>query len=154
MSVQIAKRWSVNAVSEGQTPLAFFCDGRPLTQTSPATIDNVSPVEYLLIAVASCFALSCRAVLAKRKLARITFEVVATGEKAVASGNRLTHVAVVAVFHNDISGAEAAAITEDAKPLCTVSNTLLAAPDVVYGSRVIKEQYSDMRELHLHHAPH
>jgi uncharacterized OsmC-like protein len=154
MSTQTVKRWSVNAVSEGQTPLTLFCDGRPLTQSAPATVDNVSPVQYLLIAVASCFALSCRAVITQRKLARISFEVVATGEKGPAPTSRLTNIAVVAIFRSGITESEAALIAEQAKPLCTVTNTLLTSPDIQYSSRAIKERPADGRELPAQHVTH
>jgi uncharacterized OsmC-like protein len=153
MRIHVAKRWSVNALSEGQAPLQYFCDGRPLTQAAPATIDNVSPVEFLLIAVAGCFALSCRAVLAKRKLPRISFEVVATGEKLTASPNRLDRIAVVAIFGNGISESEAAAISEEAKPMCTVANTISASQHVLYSARVLKEHAAVLqpRSQHIHH---
>lgn len=155
MSTRIVKRWSVNAVSEGQTPLTLFCDGRPLMQSAPATVDNVSPVHHLLMAVASCFALSCRAVIAEQKLARICFEVVATGEKHSATPNRLTNIAVVAIFRSGITESEAALIAERAKPMCTVTNTVLASPDILYSSRAIKEHHAVRpRELPPQHLTH
>jgi len=154
MRAHVAKRWSVNALSEGQAPLQYFCDGRPLTQLAPATVENVSPVQHLLIAVAGCFALSCRAALTRRRLPRISFEVVATGEKAIASGNRLAHIAVVAIFPCDISESEAASISEEAKPMCTVTNTLSASPDVLYSTRVLKQHYAAVFEPRLQHINH
>jgi len=52
MGAHVNKRWSVNAISSGQEPVKIFRDGWPLTQTALATIENVSSVEHLLIAVA------------------------------------------------------------------------------------------------------
>ncbi len=78
------KRWSVSAISEGHEPLQLLCGGRPLTQTAVGTMENVCPVEHLLLAVAGCFALSCRAVIAKRRLPRVRFEVRVSGDKAPA----------------------------------------------------------------------
>jgi uncharacterized OsmC-like protein len=108
--------------------LQIFVDGRPLTQSSPGVVDNVSPVEYLLISVATCFALSIRAVLLHRKLSATTFEVVTTGEKAPDAPSRLNHIALTAIFGNDIDESGAAAIANEAKSLCTVTNTVLGSP--------------------------
>ncbi len=155
MNTQNVKRWSVNAISEGRTPLTLFCDGRPLTQSTPATLDDVSPVQYLLISIASCFALSCRAVLSRRNLRQNCFEVVAVGEKAraPATESRLTHISVVAIFGGGITEAEAKLITEQAQPLCTVTNTILESPTIQYSSRAIKQQHRvGLRELPAQHA--
>jgi uncharacterized OsmC-like protein len=153
MTTHLPRRWSVNAVSEGSHPLRLFCDGRPLTQSAPSLIDDVSPVEYLLIAVASCFALSCRAVLNKHKAPKTTFEVVATGEKS-AGRNQLANIAVVAIFRDGIDEAQGTAIADEAEPLCTVSNTLLGSPRIDYGVRAIKDAhataYDDVTRLANH----
>ena len=135
ISHHIPKRWSVNALSAGQSPLSIYCDGRPLTLSSAGTLDNVSPVEYLLISVAACFALSIRAVLVPRKLSGLAFEVVATGEKALEPPSRLNHIALSVIFGNDIDETRAAAIANDAKSLCTVTNTILSAPVIVVSCR-------------------
>ena len=154
MRAHETKRWSVNAVSEGHAPVQYFCDGRPLTQTSAATVDNVSPVEHLLIAIAGCFALSCRAVIAKRKLSQVSFEIIASGEKAAAPPNRLAQISVGALFRGSISEPEAVAISEEAKPLCTVSNSFLASPDFIYSSRTIKEYGPPARDTHPPQVSH
>jgi uncharacterized OsmC-like protein len=135
MTAVHTKRWSVNAISHGQEPLQVFCDSRPLTQSKLATIDNVSPVEFLLVSVATCFALSVRAALAARKLTRLGFEVVVLGEKAPDPPSRLKHIAVVAIFRGNLTEADAAAIAADAKRLCTVTNSLQAAPTISIGGR-------------------
>ena len=145
MTSQRTKRWAVNIVSNGQLPLTLFCDGRPVTQTVTATLDDISPVEYLLIALASCFALSCRAVLADTKRPRISFEVVATSEKAPSADNRLTNISVVGIFRSGISESEAASITAQARPLCTVNNSVQAAPNIQYSSRCIRELPGDLK---------
>jgi uncharacterized OsmC-like protein len=139
MTSQRTKRWAVNVVSNGQQPLTLFCDGRPVTQTVSATLDDISPVEYLLIALASCFALSCRTVLADTKRPRVSFEIVATSEKAPSTENRLSNISVVGIFRSGISESEAASITAQARPLCTVNNSVLAAPNIQYSSRCIRE---------------
>jgi uncharacterized OsmC-like protein len=130
MGIDGTKRWSVKALSSGQEPLAIYCDERPLTQTALATLDNVSPVEYLLIAVASCFALSCRAVLATRKLPALAFEVAVTGAKAADAPSRLQRIGLTAIFHGGVNDAQAASIAAAAKLLCTVTNTIFAAPTI------------------------
>ncbi len=155
MSLQNVKRWSVNAISEGQAPLALFCDGRPLTQSAPATVDDVSPVQYLLISIASCFALSCRAVLGRRRLTRASFEVVAVAEKAASViDNRLSGISVVAIFGDGITEADAALIAEQAKPLCTVTNTVLDSPAIRYGTRAVKQYRTGIHDHPPQHAAH
>jgi uncharacterized OsmC-like protein len=152
MSAHSIKRWSVNVISDGQTPLKYFCDGRPLTQTWPATVENTSPVEFLLIAAAGCLALSARAVLTKRRLPRVLFEVVASGEKAPEPPSRLARLTLVTIFRGGISESDAAIITQEAKQLCTVSNTLLAGPEIVYQSRILHEIHAEPPESPARHA--
>lgn len=135
MNANTPKRWSVSVSSSANEPLKIFCDGRPLTQSAPATVDHVSPVEYLLISVAACFALSCRAALKSRKRALGSFEVVATGEKASDPPSRISRIDVVAAFRDGIDEAEAAAIAADAKLLCTVTNTIAGSPRITVSAR-------------------
>jgi uncharacterized OsmC-like protein len=125
ITVTIPKRWSVNALSAGQTALQIFVDGQPLTQSSPGVVDNVSPVEFLLISAATCFALSVRAVLLARKLPGTAFEVVVTGEKASDAPSRLNRIAIAVIFGDGLDESRANAIADDAKSLCTVTNTIL-----------------------------
>ena len=139
LNTQAVKKWTVNAVSDGQLPLALFCDGRPLPSNPPTIAESVSPVQYLLISVASCFALSCRAVLSRRKLTQVSFEVVTIGEKQLAATeNRLTQISVVAIFGGGLTETDAALIMEQAKPLCTVTNTIFDSPNIAYNLRVVK----------------
>jgi uncharacterized OsmC-like protein len=142
------KRWSVNAVSEGPTSLTLFCDDRPLGHALAAP-ENLSPIQYLLISIASCFALSCRAELGRRKLSsRIPFEVVVTGDKESGSGdNLLSRISIVAIFGSGITEPLAREITARAKPLCTVTNTLLDSPKIRFKSRALTQPRSVSREL-------
>jgi uncharacterized OsmC-like protein len=135
MSVSVAKSWSVSAVSTAKEPLQIYSGGRPLTQTAPATIDGVSPVEYLLISVAACFAMSCRAALAPRKLSAATFEVTVFGTKAQDPPSRLNRIEVSVAFGDGISGSVAIEIAAEAKLLCTVTNTILGAPQITIDAR-------------------
>jgi uncharacterized OsmC-like protein len=135
MSASIGKSWSVSAISSAKEPLDIYSGGRPLTQTVPATIDDVSPVEYLLVSVATCFALSCRAVLAPRRLSAATFEVTVVGTKAQDPPSRLNHIEVSVAFGGDISENMAVEIAAEAKLLCTVTNTILGAPQIEIAAR-------------------
>jgi uncharacterized OsmC-like protein len=155
LNTQTVKRWTVNAVSEGQLPLALFCDGRPLTSGPHTIADSISPIQYLLISVATCFALSCRAVLSRRKLSQMFFEVVAIGEKPLAATEkRLSQISVVAIFGGGITEPDAALITEQAKPLCTVTNTILESPNIKYGSRAVKGSRARTHEPPAEHSAH
>ncbi len=146
----IFKSWTVYAMSEGEAPLYLHCDDRPATQpeggsAGPGTWDPPSPVQYLLLAVAGCFALSCRAVLKKRATASCAtaevpasaiqnFQVSVTGDKLQGAGNRLARISVVTQFH-DMAEEDAAAVLRDAKALCTVTNTLSGSPAIHYAAR-------------------
>jgi uncharacterized OsmC-like protein len=133
----------VNAVSHGYLPLALFCDGRPLPPNPPTIAESVSPVQYLLIAIASCFALSCRAVLNRRQPRQASFEVITIGEKLLAAPeNRLHQISVVAIFGGGLTEADAASLIEEAKPLCTVSNTMFDSPSIAYNSRIVKDGHT------------
>ena len=155
MNTQAVKRWTVNAVSEGQLPLAVFREGRPLLPNAETIADSVSPVHYLLISVATCFALSCRAVLVRGKMGQTSFEVVVIGEKPSASiDNRLSQISVVAVFGSGVSQSDAALITAQAKPLCTVTNTILEAPTIKYNSLAVKGTRPRMHEYPLQQSAH
>ena len=126
-----AKRWSVSAVSSGDQPLEMFCDGKPLVTKSPGIIEGVSPVEHLLIAVATCFALSCRGALVARQMRWPVFEVKVTGVKALDLPSRLESIGIEVAFGNDVSSDDAESLAAAAKQLCTVTNTFAGAPVVI-----------------------
>lgn len=124
------KRWVVSATAAPRQPMALFCAGRPLTPTAPGAADNVSPVEYLLLSIAGCFALSCCGALKSRKAPPTSVEVTVTGDKAVDAPSRVGRIALAVVFDGVTSPQEVAAIAQEAKHLCTVTNTIFGAPTV------------------------
>jgi uncharacterized OsmC-like protein len=130
----IFKTWTITAVSVGEEPLQLLCDDRPLRQSQPGTLDDVSPVQHLLLAVAGCFALSCRAVLQRRTAPLPRFEVHVSGHKLRGGGNRLSHIAVTAVFPT-LSEAEARITAHEAEALCTVTSTLSGSPALSFTVR-------------------
>ncbi len=136
MTVQAPKRWSVSARAEGAAALRYHCAGQAL-QADTGMIVNVSPVEHLLLSIAGCFALSCRAVIAKRGLPPLFFEVVVSGSKAPDYPSRLAKIEVLASFEDAISAGDAQALAAEAKTLCTVSNSIAAAPAIDYVSRIV-----------------
>jgi len=142
------KRWSVNAVSHGQTSLTLFCDGRPIGRGAVGAPQDVSPVQYLLISIAGCFALSCREELRQRQLHNIPVEVVVMGDKDPAAvRNLLNAISIVTIFGGGISESLAREITERAKPLCTVTNTLLEPPTIEFRSRVTQDVRASSHEF-------
>jgi uncharacterized OsmC-like protein len=134
------KRWSVNALSEGSSPLTYFFDGRSIGRNSQAAWEDLSPVQHLLVAVAGCFALSCRAVFLRRRLKDIGLEVVVIAEKAPEPGNRLSSIVVTAIFCGGLTNGDEAAILEEAKPMCTVANTILDSPTIAYQTRTLTKR--------------
>ncbi len=126
MSTAAPRQWSITTVSAPDGALAVQRDGVSL---SGSVFDNqVSPVELLLIAVGNCFALSCHAAMTARRRERVAFEVRVTGRKAVELPSRLATIEVQIAFLDSLPPEQADAIAADAKQLCTVSNTLAAAP--------------------------
>ena len=131
------KRWVVHAAVRPKQPMAISCDGKPLTQTSIGSLDGVSPVEFLLISIAGCFALSCCGALKARGLPPTAVEVTVTGEKARDAPSRLGRITMAAAFARGISEQDTAAIAQDAKHLCTVTNTIFGTPDLEMTARAI-----------------
>jgi uncharacterized OsmC-like protein len=116
------KQWTVKIVSPPAGPLGVLRNGIPL----PAEIGPglTTPVEVLLVSIGTCFALSCWAAFAIRRLERVGFEVSVTGRKAPQAPSRLANIEVQVTFDAGLPQAEALAVTASAEQLCTVTNTL------------------------------
>jgi uncharacterized OsmC-like protein len=123
MSQSIAWRWRVRVHSSGTTPLTVWCEDQLLDQKTPGQIGAVSPVEYLLVSIATCFALSCRVALAQRERTRDDFDVIVRGSKAADLPSRLDQIELELLFAGGFDG-QAEDAAEHAKRLCTVTNTL------------------------------
>jgi uncharacterized OsmC-like protein len=130
------KQWTVTIVSPPAGPLAVLRDG----MTLPAEIGPglTTPVDILLVSVGTCFALSCWAVFAARRLERVAFEVSVTGHKAPQPPNRLTNIKLEVAFDASLPPAEALAVSTSAKQLCTVTNTVTSEPPCVISVDVAK----------------
>jgi len=63
-------------------------------------------------------------------LSETTFEVTAVGTKALDAPSRLNAIEVSVNFANDIPEAVATRIVEEAKLMCTVTNTILGAANI------------------------
>jgi uncharacterized OsmC-like protein len=123
MSNGLIRGWKVRVHSTGTEPLTVWSQERLLDQRAPGQIGAVSPVEFLLVSIATCFALSSRAALAQRQRPREEFEVIVRGSKADDLPSRLAEIELELVFASDLDG-HAEAVAEHAKQLCTVTNTL------------------------------
>jgi uncharacterized OsmC-like protein len=123
MSHSIPGHWTVRTRSSGTKPLTVWCQEQLLEQKAPGQIGAISPVEYLLVSIATCFALSCRSALAQRHRAEVDFEVIVRGSKAADLPSRLGEMELEVVFADGLDG-HAEALAEHAKRLCTVTNTL------------------------------
>jgi uncharacterized OsmC-like protein len=120
------RQWSITTLSAPDGALAVHRNGAPLAAL--AFDQQLTPVELLLIAVGNCFALSCHAAMAARQRERVAFAVRVTGTKAADLPSRLATIDVQIAFSGRVPPDEAAALAAHAKRLCTVSNTLAAAP--------------------------
>jgi uncharacterized OsmC-like protein len=123
MSQGIAWRWRVRVHSSGTKPLTVWCEDQLLDQKTPGQIGAVPPVEYLLVSIATCFALSCRVALAQRERTRDDFDVIVRGSKAADLPSRLDQIELELLFAGGFDG-QAEDTAEHAKRLCTVTNTL------------------------------
>lgn len=127
--------WSATAISPGGAALELRVGTRPLG--SAALGNQVSPVEYLLISIASCLALSCRVVLLRRRIELMRYQVHVVGEKAPEPPSRLSRMSATINLPAWITEAVARAIAHDAEALCTVSNTILGACPIAVSAHLM-----------------
>ena len=130
MSAIVSRIWHVSVKAPGEGPLSVVVNGHPFNQEGPGSLQPFSPVEYLLVSVAGCFALSCRAALSARGAAPQSFAVEVRASKARTGASRLESIQIVVHFAAALAGDDAAAVVRKAKELCTVTNTIAAAAPV------------------------
>lgn len=123
MSNAVAKCWTVRALSVANDPLSITCGDYPFAQGAVGQLGSSSPVEYLLISIAACFALSCRMALAQPLQAAACFEVLVRGTKALDAPSRVTSIEIELAIDSRLVG-DAEHIAEKAKQLCTVTDML------------------------------
>lgn len=128
---QCACRWNA-------THGIFHCDGRPLTNDHLETGDHLSPVLHLLLAMASCYAETCRALFGPVNKTDVKFEVIATGQMSSHSKHRLTGISVVVLFLDGVVANDAVHIVEEATPLCPIANALGGSKPVVFECRTVE----------------
>jgi uncharacterized OsmC-like protein len=128
MTSNPTRTWSTRAVWHSPGPVALFVRDEPLAELIGSSTEPVSPVEYLLIAVAGCFALSLEAARKARAWPECTFDVAALGNKAHDLPSRLERIALQVSIKGALDAAAQATLIKDAKRLCTVTNTLADAP--------------------------
>ncbi len=121
--------WTVHAAlnRDGAFAVHLPPEGEEGTPRPP---DAAVPVEQLLVSVASCFARSCHIVLGARGEALCDIRIAVVGEKAGDPPNRLERIRVSCELVGVESG-RADRIRRDAKRICTVTNTLACAFEVV-----------------------
>jgi uncharacterized OsmC-like protein len=124
----LIKQWSIVATARSGG-LSFSKAGQEIVSTGDPKL-ALSPVEYLLLAAAGCLALSIQAAIIGRKRTFSWVRVLAAGEKAADLPSRLHRLELRVAFGEIFEAPEAAVILEEAKRLCTVTNTLGAAPIV------------------------
>jgi uncharacterized OsmC-like protein len=123
MTKAISRHWTIRVVSEGSDPLSVTIDDRPFDSGVPGQLGSVSPVEYLLISIAACFALSCRMALTQRQLPAASFHLTVVGSKALDPPSRLDTIDIEIQFPGNFAY-DVDSIIRQAKELCTVTNTL------------------------------
>jgi uncharacterized OsmC-like protein len=128
MTSKPTRTWTARALWQSPGPVALFVHDEPLTALVGSTTTPVSPVEYQLIAVAGCFALSLEAARKAREWPESIFDVTVLGSKAPDLPSRLDRVAIDISIEGPLDAAAQATLLKDAKRLCTVTNTLANAP--------------------------
>lgn len=121
--------WSVTARWSGEGPLTLHCRGAALPELLSRG-ETLTPVEYLLVGAAGCYALSLEGARRALSLPAATFEVTAVGTKAEHPPSRLDALQLLVRIEGGIPAGDVASLVSRAKALCTVTNTLGAAPEV------------------------
>jgi uncharacterized OsmC-like protein len=127
MTKVIPKRWTVSAIATLQAPLTIRCNNVPFDQGAPGALGTTSPVELLLISIASCFALSLRMAMVERHLDLQSFSVFVEATTAPTLPSHLEGLELQVQLPGT-PDAERDSLVRRAKELCTVTNTLARAP--------------------------
>jgi uncharacterized OsmC-like protein len=118
--------WTAEASYEPGQPLSIRVSDLPLERA--LIEDTPCPVDYLLISIAACYALSLAAALKRAGLPLQAIRVAASGWRSVRPAARVErielHVTCVGLDRSD----KKEAILADAKRICTVSNSLSMTP--------------------------
>jgi uncharacterized OsmC-like protein len=125
----LAPSWSAEARWRGDGPVVLACRGEALRALIGAGV-TLTPVEYLLIGAAACFAMSLEGARRAQGLAAAGFEVTAIGTKGPVAPSQLGALHLRVCIAGDIDPAALPGLVAAAKDLCTVTNTLGAAPTV------------------------
>jgi uncharacterized OsmC-like protein len=123
---QPLKIWSITAKLDC-AGLTFVQGGAQVAAPS-ITGAILSPVEYLLFAIAGCLALSVKAAALARQQPFSSVEIVATGAKASRPPSRLGGLDLQVSLGTPLPYSEANLVLREAKQLCTVTNTIAAPP--------------------------
>jgi uncharacterized OsmC-like protein len=118
--------WTATARYRPDHPLEIEVDALPIERALAEK--PPCPVDYLLVAIASCYALSLVGALNRARRPIPPIQVTASGwrqVRPVASVGRVVLDIVCAGLGTD---ADRDTILADAKRICTVSNTLAGAP--------------------------
>ncbi len=121
--------WSAEARWRGEGPVELACRGEPLAALVAAGV-VLTPVEYLLLGAAGCFAMSLEGARRAQGLSAAALVVTAIGTKAPVAPSQLGTLHLIVRIDGPIDAAAFPALVARAKDLCTVTNTLGATPTV------------------------
>lgn len=118
--------WTVEARYEPDQPVGIHVSGLPLGQ---ALVENPPcPVDYLLVSIATCYALSIAGALKRASLPLRPIQITASGWRSVRPAPRVERVELQVTCAGLEEAGQTEAILADAKRICTVSNSLSMAP--------------------------
>ena len=128
MTSKPTRTWTARALWQSPGSVVLFVHDEPLIGLVASATNPVSPVEYQLIAVAGCFALSLEAARKAREWPESVFDVTVQGSKAPDLPSRLERIAISVSMQGPLDAVAQTTLIKDAKRLCTVTNTLANAP--------------------------
>lgn len=111
--------WHVTAMLSAQGAL-----------TLEGAVHDGTPVDLLIAAVAGCFVKSCHMVQEAKGAAKTEIRAEVVGVKAEDAPNRVARVTIRWAIP-DLAAEDAARIARDAKRICTVTNSMSCAFEVI-----------------------
>jgi uncharacterized OsmC-like protein len=119
------RQWTVRARYTSPGPVELFVGKKKLaTLLGESGGTAPSPVEFLLLAVADCFALSLEIARKTRNWPVCVFDVACAGVKARDLPSRLERMSLRVSVSGPLQEGQPEQLLVDAKALCTVTNTL------------------------------
>jgi uncharacterized OsmC-like protein len=125
------RQWVVRARYSPPEPVELLVGERELATVLGASAGAApSPVEYLLLSVADCFAQSLEIARKSQGWPSCVFEVTCVGVKARDLPSRLARISLDVSISGPLAQGQSEQLLLEAKRLCTVTNTLAIPAEI------------------------